>query len=133
MDCPRDLIEMKDIVGPDETTFCVCETCGGAWVDSAELNRLLLHNDLPGLESMGGKTNLDELAERCPKDEVDLIVIEGGDKASPESYDYCEACGGIWLEVGAPAGADADQVEALIIEFFQRFRRVSGSTRTART
>ena len=132
MDCPRDLVEMKEIVGRDDTALSTCETCGGVWLDSAELNRLLLHNDLPGLESMGGKANLDELAERCPKDEVDLIVIEGGEKSDPQRYDYCEACGGIWLDLDAPEEADPEAIERLIIDFFKKFRRAAGPARSAR-
>ncbi len=132
MDCPRDLVEMKDVVGRDETTLSTCESCGGVWLDSADLNRLLLHNNLPGLESMGGKANLDELAERCPKDQVDLIVIEGGEKSDSLAYAYCEACGGIWLDLQVAEGADAETIEAGIVEFFKRFRRGGGATRSVR-
>src|SRR3954467_14034402 len=110
MDCPRDAIEMKEIVGKDETTISNCQTCGGVWIDSADLNRLLLHNNLPGLESMGGKANLDELGERCPKDQVDLVVIEGGEKGQHQRYAYCEACGGIWLDIEVPEESDADAI-----------------------
>ena len=123
---------MKEIVGKDETTLQVCDTCGGVWLDSADLNRLLLHNNLPGLESMGGKANLDELADRCPKDSVDLIIIEGGDKGHLESYAYCEACSSIWLELDAPEGSDAEAVEKQIVDFFKLFRRPAVSTRSAR-
>lgn len=132
MDCPRDLVEMREVVGKDDDTIGVCETCGGVWIDSADLNRLLLHNDLPGLESMGGKENIDELSERCAKDQVDLIIIEGGEKGDPLQYAYCEACGGIWLDIEAPADADAETLEAEIIDFFRRFRPVLGTARSAR-
>ncbi len=132
MDCPRDLVEMKDYVGADETTLSGCETCGSVWIDSADLNRLLLHNNLPGLESMGGKANLDELSERCPKDQVDLVVIEGGDKGHNQRYAYCEACGGIWLDIEVPEDADAEGIEAEVVAFFKKFRRVIGPARTAR-
>lgn len=132
MDCPRDAIEMKEVVGKDDATISSCDSCGGVWVDSADLNRLLLHNNLPGLESMGGKANLDELAERCPKDQVDLVVIEGGEKGHHVSYAYCEACGGIWLDLEVEEGADADAIEVEIVAFFKQFRRGNGAARTAR-
>lgn len=130
MDCPRDMVEMKDIVGRDDTTLSTCDSCGGVWVDSAELNRMLLHNNLSTLESMAGKANVDELAERCPKDQVDLLVIEGGDKSEPLSYAICEACGGIWLDLQAPEGANAEALEALVVGFFKKFKR--GQARSVR-
>jgi Zn-finger nucleic acid-binding protein len=133
MDCPRDFVEMKEVVGKDDTTLSFCETCGGVWIDGADLNRLLLHNNLPGLESMGGKANLDELAERCPKDQVDLVVIEGGEKGHPEHYAFCEACGGIWLDIEVAEGADADGIESEIVDFFKTFRRSAIPARSART
>jgi Zn-finger nucleic acid-binding protein len=132
MECPRDLVEMKDVVGRDDSTLSTCDSCGGVWIDSADLNRLLLHSNLPGLESMGGKANLDELAERCPKDQVDLVVIEGGDKSDVQAYAYCEACGGIWLDLQVAEGADADEIEATIVEFFKKFRRSGVQTRSVR-
>ena len=132
MDCPRDLVEMKDVVGKDDATLSYCVTCGGVWIDSADLNRLLLHNNLPGLESMGGKANLDELAERCPKDQVDLVVIDGGDKGHSQHYAYCEACGGIWLDLEVDEDANADGIEAEIVDFFKAFRRAT-AVRSARS
>lgn len=132
MECPRDLVDMRELVGPDETMLSVCDTCGGVWIDSAELNRLLLHNDLQGLESMGGKVNLDDLSERCPKDQVDLVVIEGGEKSDPLRYAYCEVCGGIWLDIEVEEDAEIQAIEREIISFFQRFRTSPGSMRSAR-
>jgi Zn-finger nucleic acid-binding protein len=123
---------MKDVVGKDDTTLANCETCGSVWIDGAELNRLLLHNNLPGLESMGGKANLDELGERCPKDQVDLVIIEGGEKSNPLAYSYCEACGGIWLDIEVAEDADAEQIERDIVAFFKDFRRATGPARSVR-
>ena len=131
MDCPRDSVEMKEVVGPDDAAISCCDTCGGVWMDSADLNRLLLHNNLPGLESMGGKANMDELADRCPKDQVDLVVIEGGDKGHQQRYAYCEACGGIWLDIEVPEDSAADGIESDIVEFFKKFRRTNGQARVA--
>jgi Zn-finger nucleic acid-binding protein len=126
------MVEMKDVVGKDDTTLSNCETCGSVWIDGAELNRLLLHNNLPGLESMGGKANLDELGERCPKDQVDLVIIEGGEKSKPLAYSFCEACGGIWLDIEVPEGADAEQIEEEIVTFFKDFRRAAVPSRSVR-
>lgn len=132
MSCPRDLAEMKELHGGGDAVYWLSEE-GGVWLDGVDLNRLLLHAGLPGLESMGGKPNLDELADRCPKDDVDLIVIEGGEKGHPESYAYCEVCGGIWLELDLPADAEPPRIEAAIVEFFQHFRsRPTGVSRSVR-
>lgn len=132
MECPRDLVEMNNVVGKDESPLSLCDTCGGVWLDSADLNRLLLRNNLPGLESMGGKVNIDELSERCAKDQVDLVVVDGGDKANPRSYAYCEACGGIWLDIEVPEGLEPDALEDEIIEFFKVFSRAGTLSRSAR-
>lgn len=122
MECPRDAVDMKELVCRDDTQLQLCETCGGVWIDGGDLNRVLLHNNLPGLDSMGGKADLDQLTDRCPKDQVDLILIEGGDKSDPHSYLYCEACAGFWLELDVDADADGEAVEAEIVAFFKGFR-----------
>lgn len=123
MPCPRDLSEMKEMTGRDETTFHVSED-GGVWMDSVDVNRLLLHAGLPGLESLGGKANLDAIGDRCPKDDVDFVVIEGGDKGDPLSYGYCEVCGGIWIELEADPDLTAEEYEAEVVEFFKSFRQL---------
>ena len=132
MDCPRDSVELKELVCRDDTLLMLCETCGGVWLDGSDLNRLLLHNNLPGLESMSGKVDMDALTDRCPKCQVDLIVIEGGDKSHPQSYACCESCGGLWFELDVAPDADSAEVEAAIVDFFKDFRRGNVASRTAR-
>lgn len=122
MTCPSELAEMKELQGGGDSVYWLSDE-GGVWLDGADLNRLLLHNGLVGLESMGGRPNHDELTDRCPKDDVDLILIEGGEKSDPLSYSYCEVCGGIWIELDLDPEASVAEVEAGIVEFFQRFAR----------
>ncbi len=125
MDCPRCSVEVTEIVDEDRNLHR-CGTCGGLWVDVAELNRLLLHANLPALSALGGYVNPDEIAGMCPACNVDLVAVEGGDKRSLH-YDTCESCGGIWVE-----GPDADEIpETLghaaavkeIVEFYRKFRK----------
>lgn len=130
MSCPRDLGEMKELQGRDESVVYLSDE-GGVWQDGVDVNRLLLHGGLPGLESMGGKPNLDALGDRCPKDDVDLIVVEGGDKGEPLEYSYCEVCGGLWLELGLDPDAEIAEIEEATVDFFRDFRSTPG-VRSAR-
>jgi len=125
MDCPRCSVEMTEIAN-EETTLQRCGQCGGTWIDSPDLNRVLLHANLTALSSLGGFVNPDEIAGMCPACHVDLVSVEGGEKRSLH-YDTCESCGGIWLE-----GPDEDEVpetlpwkdvEKDIVHFFRAFRK----------
>lgn len=131
MSCPRDLAETKELIGKDDSKLWMNDD-GGVWIDGGDVNRLLLHHGLPGLESMGGKPNLDAIGDRCPKDDVDLIVMEGGDRHDPLSYGICEVCGGMWLELGLETDDDIETIEESILDFFRDFRRANGNTRSAR-
>jgi Zn-finger nucleic acid-binding protein len=106
MDCPGCNVEMAELEG-EETTLRRCGECGGLWLDVADLNRLLLHNNLPGLES--------------PECQVDLVRVDGGDRQHPLHYDTCESCGGIFLESEFKDATDAKVAQQEIVDFFQRF------------
>ena len=126
MDCPRCTVEMAEIPG-DEGTMHRCSDCGGLWVDVADLNRILLHANLPALSGVGGYVNAEEMAGQCPACNVDLVVVEGGEKRSLH-YDTCESCGGIWLEVPdddveVPESSDWKRSVGEIVEFYKRFRK----------
>ncbi len=125
MDCPRCSVEMTEIATGD-STLQRCSSCGGLWIDVADLNRVLLHANLPALSALGGFVNPDEIAGMCPACNVDLVAVEGGEKRSLH-YDTCESCGGIWLE-----GPDEDEIaetidakaaEKEIVAFYRAFRR----------
>lgn len=120
MDCPGCNVEMAELEG-DDTTLRKCGQCGGLWIDVADLNRVLLHSGLPGLESLGGKIVADALPGQCPECQVDLVTIEGGDRHHPQHYDTCEACGGIFLESEFKDTVDADSAFGEIVAFFKRF------------
>ncbi len=126
MDCPRCAVEMAEIPGNDGTMHR-CSDCGGLWVDPADLNRLLLHANLPALSGIGGFINPDEITGHCPACNVDMVVVEGGEKKAL-SYDTCESCGGIWLDgpdedVEVPETVDWAAASAEIVAFYKRFRK----------
>ena len=125
MDCPRCSVEMTEIAS-GESTLQRCSTCGGLWIDVADLNRVLLHANLPALSALGGFVNPDEIAGMCPACNVDLVAVEGGEKRSLH-YDTCESCGGIWLEGPdedeIAETIDAKQAEKEIVGFYRAFRR----------
>ncbi len=125
MDCPRCSVEMSEIAREDGTLHR-CAECGGLWVDVTDLNKMLLHGNLPALSALGGFANPDEISGMCPACNVDLVVVEGGEKRSV-SYDTCESCGGIWVD--GPEDADPAPeldwpgAEKQIVAFFKRFAK----------
>lgn len=120
MECPSCNVEMADLEG-DGTTLRKCGECGGLWIDVADLNRVLLHHNLPGLESLGGKVDSAAVTGTCAECQIDLVRIPGGDRAAPLSYDTCEACGGTFIEADFEDAADAQAAFRNIVGFFQRF------------
>ncbi|MGC4000316.1 MAG: zf-TFIIB domain-containing protein [Anaeromyxobacter sp.] len=124
MDCPRCAVELQEITH-DESAIQRCGDCGGLWVDVTDLNKILLHGNLPALSTIGGTANPDEIAGMCPACNVDLVAVEGGEKRSLH-YDTCESCGGIWIE-----GEEDEPAETLdwkgattqTVDFFRRFAK----------
>ncbi len=121
MDCPGCGVEMVDLKKEDDLTLRKCGECGGLWVDVSDLNRMLLHNNLPGLEALGGKIDPEADSGQCPDCLVDLLRVAGGDRAHPMSYDTCESCGGVFLESEFKEATDAKGAEREIVEFFRGF------------
>ncbi|MFT3836833.1 MAG: zf-TFIIB domain-containing protein [Myxococcaceae bacterium] len=120
MDCPSCGVEMVDLQGDDQT-LRKCGECGGLWIDVSDLNRLLLHSNLPGLETLGGKVDTDAMSGQCSECQVDLVRVEGGDKTHPLSYDTCESCGGVFLESEFQEATDFKKAEQEIVNFFKAF------------
>lgn len=124
MDCPRCSVEMSEITR-DDGTLQRCAECGGLWVDVTDLNKILLHANLPALSSLSGFVNVDEITGMCPACNVDMVVVEGGEKRSV-SYDTCESCGGIWVdgdEDEPAAELDWKGAEKQIVQFFKVFSK----------
>jgi len=127
MDCPRCSVEISEIARENGALQRRSE-CGGLWVgDVADLNRILLHANLPALSSISGYVNAEEMTGLCPACSVDLVVVENAEKRASESYDTCEACGGIWIDSDADEPKpeiDAKTAEAEIVAFFRRFAKM---------
>ncbi len=124
MDCPRCSVEMSEITREDGA-LQRCAECGGLWVDGGDLNKILLHANLPSLSAIGGYVNVEEISGMCPACRVDLVVVEGGEKRSV-AYDTCESCGGVWVDGDSDEPAetiDGKTAEEEIVGFFRRFAK----------
>ena len=119
MNCPSCNVEMGELEG--ETTLRRCGQCFGLWIDVADLNRVLLHNNLPGLESLGGRVDAEALTGQCPECQVDLVRVDGGERQHRLHYDTCESCGGIFLESEFKDAKDATVAFEEIVDFFKGF------------
>ena len=124
MDCPRCAVELTEI-SHDDRVIHRCVECGGLWVDVPDLNKILLHANLPALSAVGGTINPDEIAGMCPTYNVDLVTVEGGEKRSLH-YDTCESCGGLWIEIEdeePPEALDWKGAARQIVDFFKLFAK----------
>jgi Zn-finger nucleic acid-binding protein len=106
MDCPRCHRPLNE-TPVDEVAFDHCDTCGGLWLEFAQLDDVLaresrsLHDLLP----KGGSTVPDDAAApACPRCSAPLIRM----RASPEPLVYyaCLTCYGRWL--------DGNQIERIV-------------------
>ena len=111
---------MASLEGEDQT-LRKCGECGGLWIDVADLNRVLIHNNLPGLETLGGRVEPEELSGQCPDCQVDLVSVAGLDRHHPLHYDTCESCGGVFLESEFKDARDSKMAMSEIIDFFKAF------------
>ncbi|HZH02864.1 MAG TPA: zf-TFIIB domain-containing protein [Myxococcaceae bacterium] len=120
MDCPSCNVEMTDLEGDDEK-LRVCQDCGGLWVDVADLNRMLLHHGLPGLESLGGHVDPGAETGVCRDCLIDLTRVKGGDRHDPQHYETCESCGGIFVGTDADPADTSEAAKAAIVSAFRQF------------
>ncbi len=123
MECPNCSAELVELKDRDDSILRRCPGCGGLWIDVADLDRLLLRHNLPGLKSLGGRVDQDALSGNCPDCQVDMVKVIGGDKSSPRSYTTCESCGGIFFEDNFGELADFGAAEKAIIVFFSDFNK----------
>ncbi len=127
MDCPRCEVEFVQLEGEDGT-LSRCPECAGLWIDVAELNRLLLRHNMPGLESLGGRVNVEDSSGHCPECQVDLVAVEGGERHSMR-YETCEVCGGIFIE-SETEREDIKEALDSIVDFYRHFA-AKGSAKRA--
>lgn len=121
MECPSCSVEMAELEGDGSPAVRKCGECGGLWIDVADLNRVLLHHNMSGLESLGGRLDAEAMTGHCTDCQVDLVRIHAVDRNVPLSYDTCESCGGIFLESEFKDATDKQVAFREIVGFFQRF------------
>ena|SRR5438046_267406 len=120
MNCPGCSAEMTDLSSEGEQVRA-CPECGGLWSELAELNRLLLHHNLPGVDSLGGRIDREASSPTCPECQIDMICVQSRDRKSGLQYDTCESCGGAFVDDGFEPSATLPKAHGLIVGFFSRF------------
>ena len=111
MNCPQCDAEMAEVVSPNDERVFVCAECG-QWLDGTLLNALLLHSNLPGVASLGGRLAPDDATGTCPTCRVGLARLERGDLF----YEVCEECGWIFFPFDPPEAATFDAARARLVD-----------------
>lgn len=119
MNCPGCDAEMPDLEEGQEEPLRVCAECGGLTVQLVDLNPMLLHHNLPGIESLNGRLVPDADTGVCSTCKVDMALFEGGDRRTPEYYEVCEECGCVFID-GDSLEPDLSP-EQKVVAFFQKF------------
>ena len=112
MNCPQCDAEMAELVSPNEEKINVCAECG-EWIDGALLNAILLHSNLPGIASLGGRLVPEDATGTCPNCKVSLIRLE---KNADVFYEVCEDCGGMFFPFDPPAAETYDAARARLVQ-----------------
>lgn len=115
MNCPQCDVELVTLEG--EETVSVCESCSGLWMEVGGLNRVLLHHNLGGLESLGGRVSKEGSDGICRDCQLDLTRIEN----KGEFYETCEGCGNVFVSVpGTPASSEKEAI-VMLVDTFRAF------------
>ena len=129
MECPQCDVELTDLANDDAHVFA-CPDCAGSWTDGSQLNALLLHHGLPGLDSLGGRADPDAATATCRACGVDLMRIEQTGRGQALTFETCEDCGFVWVTGEGDVAADFDAAQATLVSFFKRFAaRSAGAKR----
>src|SRR5207249_11539117 len=102
MNCPHCDVEMAELSEAGLQVHA-CPECAGAYLEGAQLNALLLHANLPGVDSLGGREAPDGPPGTCPACRVDLAVFER--RGTALFYEACEDCGFMFVPLEPPAAA----------------------------
>jgi Zn-finger nucleic acid-binding protein len=118
MNCPLCDVEMAELADGDAQVH-VCPECSGAYLDGSQLNALLLHSNLPGVDSLGGREAPDPAEGTCPTCGVDLVRVE--QRATEMFYEACEDCGFVYVPLDAPAATELEGARKGIVKYFRAF------------
>lgn len=98
IECPKCWITMRqeevDVLGPN-IIIDLCPECGGIWLDSGELNKLLKDRKLSNYltKHIGTQSKSKLVCPRCGW----LMDIETAENVE---VDVCLKCSGVWLDYG---------------------------------
>ena len=119
MNCPQCNAEMTELTAADDKVHA-CADCG-EWIDGSQLNALLLHANLSGVASLGGRNVPDEATGTCSNCSVGLVRIEQGQRKNASFYEVCEDCGSVFVPLEPPIAADFDAARLRLIDAFKQF------------
>ena len=102
----------------EEERVHVCATCG-EWIDGAHLNALLLHANLPGVDSLRGKVVPEEATGTCSTCGVSLVRVEHGQRGGVHFHEVCEDCGSIFVPLDPPVAETFDAACERLVAFFR--------------
>jgi predicted RNA-binding Zn-ribbon protein involved in translation (DUF1610 family) len=119
MTCSQCAATMTELESGDDRLY-VCPECAGQWVEGAQLNALLLHANLPGVDSQGGRVMPDAETGTCGTCNVDLMRIEQARKG-PLAYEACADCGFIFVPFEPGSAADFEAAHLRLMGFFKKF------------
>lgn len=120
MQCPRCDVELTDLASEEDHVF-VCPDCASLWLDGSQLNALLLHHTLPGLDSLGGRADPDAVTDTCRTCGVSLVCIEQTGRRDALTYQACEDCGFVFVSDAEEVAADLEAARKSLLGFFKRF------------
>jgi len=106
-------------LGEGDGVVHACGSCGGSFLDGSQLNALLLHSGLAGVDSLGGRESPDGPPGTCPTCQVDLRRIEH--RSTAMYYEACEDCGFIFVPLDPPASTELEPARAQLVSYFRRF------------
>lgn len=127
MNCPQHEVELNELLNGEEK-LQVCPDCAGLWIDGSELNGMLLHENLPGIDSLGGRAIPDEPTGTCPTCVIDLAFVEARGQQEPMHYEACPECGSVYLPAEADPPTTYADAKQMLLAFFRKFiaRRPGG-------
>jgi predicted RNA-binding Zn-ribbon protein involved in translation (DUF1610 family) len=114
-------VELTELGAADAEHVFACPDCACLWVDGSELNAMLLHGSLPGLDSLGGRVDPDADVGSCRSCGVGLTRIEQSSRRDPLQYELCEDCGFVFVPADDPSAADLAAARQNLLAFFKKF------------
>jgi Zn-finger nucleic acid-binding protein len=103
---------MAELVSANDERIYACAECG-QWLDGAQLNALLLHSNLPGIASLGGRLVPEDATGTCSTCRVSLVRLE---QRSGLFYEVCEDCGWIFFPFDPPAATDFEAARQRLVD-----------------